>query len=306
MVVNVIDIRNDAIIVTNSNATSIKLSRLTEAETRHWIEEGLTTYMRHTVPIEKREKDKRYVQLLSWLWSSCVEVIAEIFGGKRAASDRLPRAWWIGVGIANYLSFHTAGDHSGGSTDDTLSWPISSYTLTINALAHARRNVSATTKTCNAKARLLVVPHTPGETDFPGVEREELKIQMTLPSTVSIQSLVHPDANTVLEQLADRDMIHFAGHGMSDHVDPFKSGLLLQAVHGAVKKKDKLSVRQISDAHLKGASMAYLSACSTAENRARTLLDKVIHLASGFQMAGFPMWWRRCGRRRTRAAWRWL
>jgi CHAT domain len=101
---------------------------------------------------------------------------------------------------------------------------------------------------------------------FPGL-REELKIQMTLPSTVSIQSLVHPDANTVLEQLADRDMIHFAGHGMSDHVDPFKSGLLLQAVHRAVKKKDKLSVRQISDAHLKGASMAYLSACSTAENR---------------------------------------
>ena len=34
--------------------------------------------------------------------------------------------------------------------------------------------------------------------------------------------------------------------------------------------------------------MAYLSACSTAENRARTLLDEVTHLASGFQMAGFP------------------
>jgi CHAT domain-containing protein len=92
----------------------------------------------------------------------------------------------------------------------------------------------------------------------------------------------------VLEQLVDCDMIHFAGHGISDHVNPFKSGLLLQAGHGAVKKKDKLSVRQISDVHLKGARMAYLSACSTAENRAQTLLDEVIHLASGFQMAGFP------------------
>jgi CHAT domain len=28
--------------------------------------------------------------------------------------------------------------------------------------------------------------------------------------------------------------------------------------------------------------------CSTAESRAQTLLDKVVHLASGFQMAGFP------------------
>lgn len=55
-------------------------------------------------------------------------------------------------------------------------------------------------------------------------------------------------------------------------------------VHRAVKK-DKLNVRQISDVHLEGARMAYLSACSTAENRARTLLDEVVHLASGFQMA---------------------
>jgi CHAT domain-containing protein len=32
---------------------------------------------------------------------------------------------------------------------------------------------------------------------------------------------------------------------------------------------------------------AYLSACSTAENRASRLQDEVVHLASGFQVAGF-------------------
>lgn len=36
-----------------------------------------------------------------------------------------------------------------------------------------------------------------------------------------------------------------------------------------------------------GARIAYLSACSTAEIRAIRLVDEVIHLASGFQVAGF-------------------
>jgi CHAT domain-containing protein len=38
---------------------------------------------------------------------------------------------------------------------------------------------------------------------------------------------------------------------------------------------------------LKGAKLAYLSACSTAENKIDQLADEVIHLASAFQVAGF-------------------
>ena len=36
------------------------------------------------------------------------------------------------------------------------------------------------------------------------------------------------------------------------------------------------------------ARIAYLSACSTAENKAARLSDEVIHVVSGFQVAGFP------------------
>jgi CHAT domain-containing protein len=39
---------------------------------------------------------------------------------------------------------------------------------------------------------------------------------------------------------------------------------------------------------LKHARIAFLSACSTAENKVVGLADEVIHLASGFQVAGFP------------------
>jgi CHAT domain-containing protein len=110
---------------------------------------------------------------------------------------------------------------------------------------------------------------------------------MAVKSAFLDQSLVQPNAKTMLEQLVQYDVIHFAGHGMFDHVDPFNSSLILQESKGVVEKAEKLTVRQISQTNLKRARIAYLSACSTAENRAEALADEVIHLASGFQVAGF-------------------
>jgi tetratricopeptide (TPR) repeat protein len=287
VVVNMTDIRSDAIIVTSAVVTAIRLPQLTEADAVKWIDQDLTTY--HN-PEEKGKKNKRYTQFLSWLWSSCVEVILHrIHNGKRPTPDSLPRIWWIGVGIANSLPFHAAGTHSIGSTMNTLHWAISSYTPTIKALIHARKRASAIVKTHNGPPRLLVVtmPQTLGEQDLPGVEREGLEVQMAVQPTFSSQSLVQPDARSVMKRLVQCDMLHFAGHGMSDHADPFNSSLMLQEADGALTKVDKLSVRQISDVQLKEARIAYLSACSTAENRSQKLVDEVIHLASGFQVAGF-------------------
>ena len=82
-------------------------------------------------------------------------------------------------------------------------------------------------------------------------------------------------------------MVHFACHGVSNHVDPLNSYLVLQENASPMPKIDKITVRQISEASLTNAKIAYLSACSTAENKAQQLADEVIHLASGFQVAGF-------------------
>ena len=287
VVVNVTDIRSDAIIATSSGVNSLRLPKLKKTDAMKWIGEDLTTYK--TLE-EKGKKNKRYGQFLSWLWSSCVEVILQtIHNGTSATPHSLPRIWWIGVGIANYLPFHAAGDHSAKSTENTFHWAISSYTPTIKALAHARGRVLATAKSQNGKAKLLIVtmPETPGEIDLPGVKREMSEIQLVVKSAFSYQSLVQPNAKTVLEQVVQYDLVHFAGHGVSDHVNPFNSGLILQEGKGAAKKTDKLTVRQILETNLKRARIAYLSACSTAEHRAVEMVDEVIHLASGFQVAGF-------------------
>jgi hypothetical protein len=62
VVVNVTDIRSDAIIVTDSAVNFIGLPTLTETDAIKWIREDLITYK---TPEEKGKKNKRYIQFLS-------------------------------------------------------------------------------------------------------------------------------------------------------------------------------------------------------------------------------------------------
>ncbi|OKP10037.1 hypothetical protein PENSUB_4502 [Penicillium subrubescens] len=208
--------------------------------------------------------------------------------GRRPNTGNLPRVWWMGAGIASYLPFHAAGIHTLGSSDNTLCWAVSSYAPTIIALTYAREGRTTATVTLDPPKPLVVtMPRTPGKRDLPGVENEKAAIEMVAQSTFPTETLNQPDAKMVLERLIQCDMLHFAGRGVADYTDPFNSSLLLQKGHGAAATVDNLSVREVFNLHLKGARIAYLSACSTAETWAIRLLDEVIHLASGFQIAGF-------------------
>ena len=47
-------------------------------------------------------------------------------------------------------------------------------------------------------------------------------------------------------------------------------------------------MHDLSEINLQHARLAYLSACSTAENKATHLANEAIHVVSGFQVVGFP------------------
>ena len=66
-------------------------------------------------------------------------------------------------------------------------------------------------------------------------------------------------------------------------MDPSRSRLLL---HDHVR--DPLTVAALASLDLDQARLAYLSACTTARMSGTRLLDEAIHLASAFQLAGFP------------------
>ena len=127
------------------------------------------------------------------------------------------------------------------------------------------------------------------EVSLPGVQDEVSQIEKTVGSHFSVRTLTRPDVNGVLDCLGDHDIVHFACHGMLDIIDPSESCLILQkrVQPDFGPAPDLLTVRHISEVQLTNARIAFLSACSTAENKVVQLADEIIHLASGFQVAGF-------------------
>ncbi|KAH7109906.1 hypothetical protein B0J13DRAFT_662562 [Dactylonectria estremocensis] len=72
------------------------------------------------------------------------------------------------------------------------------------------------------------------------------------------------------------------------HPNPSNSGIILQkgTGPGGALEQDRLTVQRVSELRLRHAQIAYLSACSTAENKVARLSDEVIHVcvevAKGF------------------------
>jgi CHAT domain-containing protein len=128
---------------------------------------------------------------------------------------------------------------------------------------------------------------TPGEIELPGMLKEISKIKTAMTSVFFSNTLIHFNAEIVLNRLNRYNTIYFACYGASNYIDPFDNFLIFQKNTFTRPITDKLTVRQIIDTYFKRATIAYLSACLTAENRVSILQNEIIYLASGFQIAGF-------------------
>jgi len=128
--------------------------------------------------------------------------------------------------------------------------------------------------------------HKPPELRF--VKEEEELVEDAAGSHLKIEPLDFPSVGQAVDVLESCCIAHFACHGYTDHSDPSNSGLILQKSVEGQDKQDRLTVEMVSELRLEKAQVAYLSACSTAEIRPGRLRDEVIHVVSGFQMAGFP------------------
>lgn len=199
----------------------------------------------------------------------------------------------MGTGLASTFPFHSAGDISAGLSESVCYRAISSYTSTIKALQYSQGRVSTTTSILPDRDpwRVVIVtmPETLHANPLPATRLEEAEVKTVMGPFVSIKTLEHPDVGSTMAQLQECNVAHFACHGVSDPLDPSRSGLILQTTKNAVEEPQQaiLSVQKLFQAHLSRAEIAYLSACSTAQNQAVKLSDEVLHVVSGFQIAGF-------------------
>jgi CHAT domain-containing protein len=135
---------------------------------------------------------------------------------------------------------------------------------------------------------LATMTATPDLPTLHGVDIEKDAVLGKLPTHHSSEVHDHPCTSDILQSIQQCSIAHFACHGLTDYVDPSRSGLVFRKQDDAGRLiQDVMTVHAVSELKLPRAKLAYLSACSTAENRAARLRDEVIHVVSGFQVAGF-------------------
>lgn len=293
--VNITDFRSDAIVVSNRSVEAIPLPTLSAVETRDWLRKSW---------VAKRKEGQRlmndeFSEYLSWLWNNCVKhIIESVHTSIPWSSQGLPRVWWIGCGLATSLPFHAAGLHLEGSDEIAYNKIVSSYTASIKALSYARLQATRAKQKRTPDNGMVIAtmptspkrrPDLPEPDPLPGSLVETDEILKVAQACIRTTVLSYPSAEQVLQALEQSSFAHFACHGISNKTDPSRSGLILQkTTPERVPEQDFLSVFRISQLRLKYAQIAYLSACSTAENKPTELSDEVIHVVSGFQVAGFP------------------
>ncbi len=218
VIVNVTDIRCDAIVVSTAEVQTIALPEMNSRLAPSSFHQRLGRYskidsQRWTIferDIEDDLEGNDHVELdanadidyMSWLWSNCVKpILNELKNSQASDFYEPPRVWWIGTGIASSFPFHAAGQYINGAesfqgSENTLSQIIPSYTPTIKALSYARSCSSKAAIINSSDTSILVVtmPSTPGHNSLPGVEKENLVIQRITSNICKIKTLKYPTA----------------------------------------------------------------------------------------------------------------
>lgn len=299
IIVNVTDIRSDALIVTRDAVTCVPLPGMDMTTTtliRYSLEMPISVedlLLNLDRSVEPECSTLGICGGLYLLWDRCVSPVLEHLGF-RSVADNLPRVWWIGSGAANGLPFHAAGWYEENANTDLpnscLDCITSSYTPTIKALQYARLGAENVNLTKRTSLAFISMSTTPGHIDLPGVRTEKEAVKRAIDSCYDFTALEQPTAQQVLEQSQQAQLVHFACHGFADQVNPSQSHLLLQKRSpGGNLETDPLTVEALLDVKGQGNSwIVYLSACATAKARVQELGDESLHLATAFQVAGFP------------------
>jgi len=297
VVLNVSAYRSDAILLTSGGITNQPLPGLDQATVTR---QALDTIAAPESLLARVRAQETIREMLAWLWHSAAEPVLHALGHQDQPpyGKPWPRLWWVPGGLLALLPIHAAGRHTSPpdpSHRTVMDRVISSYTPTIGALAHARTARPAAILGTAIRSLIVAMPTTPdldrgAQLAYVPAEAALLQARLPNPTLLSESPFPYdtiggqlPTKAAVLEHLAACAIAHFACHGFSDPADPSQSRLLLHD-----HRTDPLTVAALAPVVLDHAQLAYLSACSTARATEERLLDEAIHLASAFQLAGFP------------------
>ncbi|MEU4514578.1 CHAT domain-containing protein [Nonomuraea wenchangensis] len=277
--------RGDALLLTSDGVRALPLPGLDATATLDKVTEfygALHITQTGTTLAERAAAQAAMNEVLAWLWRVAARPVLDALRlGPVAAGGAWPRIWWACGGILSLLPLHAAGVR-GSETDAVLHRVVSSSIPTVRALRHARRPLPPGDG--RDGALVVAMPTTPGAPDLEHASVEAAVVAGHLPHAVVLApgGPREPTRETVLSHLATSSIAHFACHGAIHPTDLSRSMLVLQDHTSA-----PLTVAALNAVRLDHAELAYLSACVTATGPSAHLADEAIHLATGFQLAGF-------------------
>ncbi|MFD4637843.1 CHAT domain-containing protein [Lentzea sp. NPDC058436] len=264
VVVNVSRYRCDALVVSSAGVRVIPLRELTFADVTAKAHVFLGAQARlETRPLPLPEKVTLLDQVretLDWLWRTTASPVLD------ALAPLPPRIWWSPTGLLSVLPLHAAGAYAGESVLDRV---VSSYAGSLRMFARDGVERPA------GSALVVAVPEAVGLPALHGVDEEVHAVQRAVPATVLRGS--EATLAAVTAALADHDVVHFACHATQNVADPADTGIVL---HDG--KLDLAAIAAVPG----GAHLAFLSACRTGAG-AVDVPDEALHVAAGFQVAGF-------------------
>ncbi|KAI0383374.1 CHAT domain-containing protein [Hypomontagnella monticulosa] len=269
VIINVSEYGSDALIIEETSLRALRLPQLRHDDVR----------------IRAKTLAKPEIiesELLEWLWETVASPVLGALGFVRSPKGDWPRIWWIPTGLLAKFPIHAAGYHSSGSNDTVLDRAISSYSSSIKALIHSRQNrPEANMPWGPENIVLLGMEETPGHSALQFVSQEMKELERLFDSTQLQVRKPQPFRQDVLTAVSNCKIFHFAGHGLSDPLDPSRSALLLN--------DEPLTVTSLFETNLRSRRpfLAYLSACGTGQVRHDGLVDEGLHLVGACQLAGF-------------------
>ncbi|OAP55861.1 hypothetical protein AYL99_10013 [Fonsecaea erecta] len=285
------------IAVTQDDIRKRKLTGLDESKLRADVR--LATKPR---PVTKgvaqtlQDYNKDLSKILSDLWTMAVQPALDELGLLlKPATGLTSRIWWITSDLMGLLPIHAAGQFN--LPDNSLlfgqavresagDFIVSSYTPSFRLLQESRRNRTALPEKDQCHILMVAMPETAGCDDL-NVAQDIESVQQILKLAGWREPVVLmcPSKAEVVVALLKCHIAIFACHGTANRLDPSRSGLLLRANERGVP--EILSMTDLQGLGLMHARLACLLACSTGKNAARWLWDECIHIAGGFQLAGF-------------------
>lgn len=282
---NVTRLRTDALIVTGNRVESLQLNGLHHHDLGAKVKRVIgKDRLSRGKSRDMAKRNQELQKILAWLWQVAVKPVMTRLGFIQAQQTTrpLPRICWVTSGYMGLLPLHAAGDETANAMD----YAVSSYTPTFQALEFSRQRANLVSSHQDLKVLMISAPYKEGCKPL-NTAAELEAMENGLQDHASLTFVHEPECQTVLQDLPNHDLVHFSCHGQSNPIDPSASTLDLRPPSEG-REPSILSVRDLASLNHDRARIAYLSACSTAENASSELLDETIHIASAFQLAGFP------------------